>query len=178
MKFTVEIYQKYYPGWPLIEAEKDWYAVGQYKYGTDKVDEFFNRWNGKPLDYDHAFGNQCVDVMRAFVSEVHGLPPYTAIPYTGEAAKIFDNFKDNQYFTKILNEKTNIPVRGDIIFWGYYPFLYSSVGHVAIVDKADLYIVRSFDQNWPTKSYCHFQQHGSSKWFHGYRGCKGWLRRK
>ena len=133
---------------------------------------FFNKYNGKYLDYDKHYGSQCTDLMRQYVKEVDGFSPYVAIPTTGYAKNIFKNFVPNKYYEKILNKPNNIPRRGDIIFWsGYY-------GHVAIIDRADLYIVYSFDQNYPYKSPCRFVKHGTGTLFHGYRGCLGWLRKK
>lgn len=142
--------------------------------------EFINKYNGKYLDYDKAFGFQCTDVMRAYVKEVFGWNPYVAIPTTGNAKDIFNKFPDggNSYFQKIKNTPTGIPKVGDIIFWTTYPLLYGWAGHVAVVESADMYTIISFDQNYPTGQPCHFVRHGSSKYLHGYRGCLGWLRKK
>lgn len=130
--------------------------------------EFIAKYNGHYVDYDLHFGNQCVDLMRQYCSDVFGINGYTAIPSTGNAKDIFRNFKDNRYFTKILNTPTGVPRKGDIIFWTTYPFLYGSAGHVAIFDSGDVNNVISFDQNYSTGTPCHFQKHS-------YRGCLGWL---
>jgi len=142
------------------------------------IKEFFDKYNSKYVDYDKVYGYQCVDLMRQFVKEVYNLNPYVAIPTTGWAKNIFNNFKDNQYFKKVLNTPYDIPKRGDIVFWGYYPFLYGWGGHVGIFDSGDLYTIISFDQNYPTGQPCRFVRHGTSRWFHGYRGCLGWLTRR
>jgi len=139
--------------------------------------QFVDKYNGRYLDYDKAYGYQCVDVMRAYVKEVYGLNPYVAIPTTGYAKNIFNNFKTNKYFKKILNTPNGMPKQGDIIFWGYYPALYGWSGHVGLYNGGDLYTIISFDQNYPTGRHCQFVKHGYNKWLHGYRGCLGWLRR-
>jgi hypothetical protein len=77
--------------------------------------QFVDKYNGRYLDYDKAYGYQCVDVMRAYVKEVYGLNPYVAIPTTGYAKNIFNNFKTNKYFKKILNTPNGMPKQGDII---------------------------------------------------------------
>lgn len=130
--------------------------------------DFIYKWNQRFVDYDHAFGNQCVDLMRQYCQDVFGVNGYTAIPPRGNAKDIFKNFQNNQYFTKIYNTPTGIPKKGDIIFWTTYLFLYGWAGHVAIYDSGDLYNIISFDQNYPTGSPCHFQKHS-------YKGCLGWL---
>lgn len=142
--------------------------------------EFIWKWNGRFVDYDHAFGNQCVDLMRRYCYDVFGVNGYIAIPPTGNAINIFNNFPNsgNKYFSKVFNGPNNIPQKGDIVFFKWYPLLYGLAGHVEIVDQADLYYMVNFAQNWPTGSPCHFQKRGSSKLLHGYRGCVGWLHPK
>ena len=54
------------------------------------LQNFFNKYNCRYLDYDGAFGNQCVDVMRAYVKEVYGLNPYLTILPRGNAKNIFN----------------------------------------------------------------------------------------
>lgn len=136
--------------------------------------KFVSKWNGKPLDYDHAFSTQCTDVMRAFVNEVYKLNPYIAIPTTGSAKNIFYNFKDNKYFKKVLNTPNGIPKQGDILFFKtstWFPFLFGRDGHVCLVDKADLYNLQVFQQNYPTGRLCGF---GKFK----YKDVIGWLVKK
>jgi hypothetical protein len=121
---------------------------------------------------------QCMDLMRFYVKEVYGLDPYKVIPAAPTAKLCFQNFKENAYFSKVINGKYNIPKKGDIVFWGFYPTVTGWAGHVAIFDSGDLYTVISFDQNYPTGKPCLMVKHGSSKIFHGYRGVMGWLARK
>lgn len=137
--------------------------------------DFIWKWNTRYCDYDGVWGNQCTDLMRSYVKDVFGWNPYVAIPTTGNAINIFNNFRDNKYFKKVLNGPLNSPKKGDIVFYKYYPFLYGWVGHVEICDQADSYYMVNFSQNWPTGTPCHFVKRGSSKLLHGYRGCVGWL---
>lgn len=132
------------------------------------INDFYTKYNGHYIDWDGHYGYQCVDEMRAYIKEVFGWAPYTAVPTTGNAKDIFKNFVNNQYFTKVLNTPSGIPKKGDIIFFTTYLFLYGWAGHVAIYDSGDLYNIVSFDQNYVTGTPCHFQKHS-------YRGCLGWL---
>lgn len=137
--------------------------------------DFIWKWNGKYVDYDGALGNQCVDLMRQYCKDVFKVDGYVAIPPRGTAKSIFANFKDNQYFKKVLNGPNNTPKKGDIVFWGTYPMITGWAGHVAIVDNADLYSLIVFQQNYPTGAPCQFKKFGTSKILHGYRGVLGWL---
>lgn len=140
--------------------------------------QFIEKYNTKYTDFDNAYGYQCMDLMRKYVQEVHGLDPYSVIPAAPTAKACFQNFKENNFYKKILNGPNNIPQQGDIVFWGTYPGVTGFAGHVAIFELGDLYTIVSFDQNYPTGQPCRYVKHGSNKWFHGYRGVMGWLRRK
>jgi hypothetical protein len=137
--------------------------------------DFIWKYNNHFVDYDGHFGNQCVDLIRQYIKDVKGWDPYKAIPAGKDAITIFNNFRDNEYFKKILNSPNAIPKKGDIIFYKYYFGLYGWQGHVELCDQADLYYMVNFSQNWPTGYPTHFIKRGTSKWFHGYRGCVGWL---
>ena len=132
--------------------------------------EFINKWQGRYCDFDGAYGFQCVDLMRQYVKDVHGLATYTAIPTVGAAKDIYKNFRTNRYFYKIGNLPNNIPQKGDIMFFGYYPFIFGWAGHVGIVESASLYHVVLFNQNYPTGNPCGLRRFS-------YKGALGWFRR-
>jgi len=139
--------------------------------------DFIWKHNTKYCDYDGYYGNQCVDLIRFKIKEVDGFDPYTALPAGPTAIAIWNNFKTNKYYKKVFNNPASInhPVRGDIVFFKYYPFLYGTVGHVELCDQADGYFMVNFTQNWKTGTPCHFEKRGVNRWLHGYRGCVGWL---
>ena len=137
------------------------------------INEFFAKYNGKFVDYDGAFGTQCVDLMRQYCKDVLGVAGYVAIPQTGNAKDIFRNFPlgGNQYFSKVFNTPTNMPKKGDVLFFKtslWFPFLFGWAGHVGIVESADLYNLVLFNQNYPTGRYCEFRKFK-------YKDCQGWL---
>ena len=131
-------------------------------------DQFTSKYKGRFVDYDKAFGFQCVDLMRQYILDVFNWAPYVAVPTTGNAKNIFYNFKDNKYFRKVLNSPTNSPKKGDIVFFGTYLFLYGWSGHVALCESSDTMNLLLFEQNYPTGSPCKFGKHS-------YKGCLGWL---
>lgn len=142
--------------------------------------DFIWKSNTKYRDYDgfpkdNPF--QCVDLIRFKIKEVDGFDPYTALPAGKDAITIWNNFKTNKYYKKVFNDPKgdNHPRRGDIVFFKFYPGLYGLAGHVELNDQADPYFMVNFSQNWTTGKPCVFVKRGSSKFFHGYRGCVGWL---
>ena len=139
-------------------------------------DQFFGKYDQKPCDYDGSYGNQCVDLYRAFVKECKGFPQS---PPVGGAYEIWTTYL-TQYFDRIGNTTTNCPIKGDIVIWGQE---IGSFGHVAVCKDGTPNSFTSFDQNWPSQGYidsngnfhgtgvCHFQAHN-------YNGVLGWLREK
>ena len=136
------------------------------------IENFFNKWNSRFVDYDGKFGNQCMDLMRQYIKERFGTDAYKIIPPVNYAKNAFYNYpNETQYFKKILNGPTNSPAKGDIVFFKtslWWPWYYGIAGHVEIVSQADMYNMINFAQNWPTGSPCHFQKRK-------YKDCLGWL---
>lgn len=133
---------------------------------------FLDKYDGKYIDYDGKFGYQCVDLMRAYMAEVLGMKPYDVLPGAPGAKDIYNRYTGATPFTKIANGKVNYPHNGDIVFWGFYPFVTGINGHVGICvgDGASMWNFITFDQNYPTRTSCHRQ-------LHNYRGVMGWLRK-
>ena len=133
-------------------------------------DEFISKYSGRFVNYDGKYGYQCVDLIRQYCKEVIGVEGYTAIPQTGAAKSIFNNFPNagNKYFTKILNSPTNAPQKGDIVFWGTYLFVTGWAGHTGVCSESNVMNFISFDQNYPTGQPCKFVKHS-------YKGVLGWL---
>ncbi len=130
--------------------------------------DFMVKWQGKPVDFDGVFPNQCFDLAHQYVYDVLGLTNKTILAHPS-ACQIFDNFTETDYFDKIENTPTGIPLEGDIVVFkctSALPF-----GHVCIFVEGDANKFRSFDANWPTGSLPHIQEHT-----YGY--CAGWLHPK
>ena len=132
-------------------------------------EQFIAKYNGKYVDFDKRYGYQCVDLMRQYCEEVLNISGYTLPPVT-YAKQLFTNFPNagTTRFTKIYNKPTNSPKRGDIVIWGYYPFVTGWAGHVAICSNAWITGLITFDQNWGNPNFCRYVNHS-------YRGVMGWL---
>lgn len=140
------------------------------------LEEFIKKWDGKGIDYDKAYGNQCMDVMLQYVEEVCGLPGAPLGAYSA-----FDSFsKGNSHFDKFTYSYSGPrPQAGDIIYWDK---TVGGYGHVAICLSADSTTLTTFDQNWPVEGYYdngNFIGTGKAhKQEHDYTGVAGWLRLK
>lgn len=134
-------------------------------------DEFKTKWNGKGIDFDGAYGDQCMDLMHQYCVEVLGITDGRVL--AAPAAKDVWNTpvfgKDK--FEAIPNSPTGVPQKGDIVLFGTEIGQY---GHVAIVQSATLDKVTSFDQNWNGHQYCETITHS----YGGSQGILGWLRFK
>lgn len=130
--------------------------------------EFINRYNGKYVDTDGAYGGQCMDLMHQYCVEVLGIQDLSilAAPSAQAVWNTFSTVKGHELFEKIENTPTGVPQEGDIMFWINLPY-----GHVAIFHDGDANKFKSFDQNYPTGSPCHIQDHT-------YANVGGWLRFK
>lgn len=125
------------------------------------LEEFIKKWDGKTLDWDGAYGGQCVDLYRQYVQEVLNFPQS---PGVVGAKDIWDSYLKDR-FERIENSPTGIPSKGDIVIWG---IKYGKFGHVGVFVEGDAKKFSSFDQNDPVGTKCHLQPHT-------YTGVLGWL---
>ncbi len=133
-----------------------------------KFQDFLTKWNGKPVDTDNAYGAQCMDLMHQYCVEVLGL---SQADLAADPAKLvylnFPTITGHAFFEQIPNSPSAVPQEGDIVFWD------GTYGHVAIFIEGDTNSFRSFDQNYPTGSPCHVQNHNYDT-----PKVLGWLRYK
>jgi hypothetical protein len=123
--------------------------------------EFFAAYDGKGVDFDGYYGDQCVDLAQFYERDVIGGPPFT-----GNACDIWTTYPQS-YYTEVTNTPTNVPILGDVLIWS--GALNGGYGHIAIFSRGDALDFMSFDQNWPEGSPCHFQEHDYSYvlgWLH------------
>jgi hypothetical protein len=130
--------------------------------------QFLEQYNGKYIDFDGAYGAQCMDLMHQYCVEVLGITDHTVLA-AACARDVYNNFQTvsgHDLFDQIGNTPSGVPQEGDIMFWGNAPY-----GHVAVFISGDTNSFQSFDQNFPTGSPCHTQNHT-------YANVLGWLRFK
>lgn len=129
--------------------------------------QFRDKYNGKFVDFDGRYGNQCVDLARQYMKEVLGLDPYKVLPAASYAKQLYWNYSKGP-LTKIANGPKNSPKPGSIVFWNTYPLVTGIAGHVGIVESADANSLIVFSQNYPTGSACSLRKFS-------YKGIMGWL---
>lgn len=131
--------------------------------------QFIETFNGKYIDFDGAYGAQCMDLAHYYCVQVLGLtdPRILAAPSSRDVYLNFLTVTGHEYFDKIDNTPTGVPKEGDIVYWTNAPY-----GHVAVFVEGNSNSFRSFDQNFPTGSPCHIQNHTT------YANVIGWLRCK
>lgn len=111
------------------------------------LDEFIKKYEQKQIDYDKAFGAQCVDLFRQYSKEVLRIPQHTGAV---EGAKdLYLNFDKMPLMEKYF-QKVYTPQKGDIvIFDGNETNKY---GHVAIVLYATNKTIITFEQDGYSQS--------------------------
>lgn len=94
------------------------------------LDQFVTKYCGKKVDYDGAYGAQCVDLFRQYCKDVLNTPHTGAVD---GAKELFEKYPDlpieKKYFTRLA--KRAAPSYGDVAVWGATPA--NKFGHVAIV---------------------------------------------
>lgn len=135
--------------------------------------QFKAKHDGKFIEYNNdPYKNQCMDMLYLYLKDVCGIDPR---PYQGwgSAINLWNAAKNgkikdfSKHFRLVKNGATNHPSKGNPIFWGFYLGVTGFAGHVAIDDASTSMTVASYDQNFPTKSPCHYQKHS-------YKGVQGW----
>ena len=111
---------------------------------------------GKFLDYDGAYGAQCVDLI-AYYYKYLGQSKYVK----GNGCDYVSNALPDGWI-RIKNTADFVPEPGDIAVWGTE---LSAYGHVAIILSADVHSFVSMDQNWPRGSACKRVTHNYYKFW-------------
>lgn len=135
-----------------------------------KFKDFLNQYNGKFVEVvDPSSKYQCFDLADAWLDFL-GIPKDSIAHYY--AYQIYTDATDRtrQFFDLIPNTPDGVPQVGDVVIFGKQVGI---AGHVCIRSngQGDANAFESFDQNWPTGSPAHLQQHN-------YVGVLGWLRPK
>ena len=97
---------------------------------------------GKYLDYDGAYGCQCVDLIAYYYKYLGNTTP------GGNGCDYSSNSLPSGW-TRIQNTPTFVPEPGDIVVWTNGGW---KNGHVAIFLSGDTHSFNSIDQNWPQGS--------------------------
>lgn len=94
-----------------------------------KLDEFINKYIKTKVDFDGAFGAQCVDLFRQYCKDVLNIPHTGAVESAKDLFLKYDDLPlEKKYFKKY---SINCPEPADVIIWGQTKT--NKYGHVAIV---------------------------------------------
>lgn len=112
-----------------------------------KLNEFINNYINTKVDFDGAFGAQCVDLFRQYCKDVLN------IPHTGSVEGAKDLYckweklpLEKKYFRKIPIDNLKEIIYGDVIIWDSTQS--NKYGHVAIaLAKIDIKNILVFEQN-------------------------------
>ena len=116
------------------------------------LSQFLTKYCGKKVDFDAAYGAQCVDLFRQYCSDVLNIPHTGAVD---GAKELYEKYADlpveKKYFTRLT--KKAVPEYGYVAVWGSTPT--NKFGHVAIViARINASTLLVFEQNG-------FQQDGA-----------------
>lgn len=115
-------------------------------------DDFINKYLGTKKDYDGVSGVQCVDFVKYYLNEVHGIKAGA----WGNARDYWLSFSSHPEltakFTKIKNTPDLVFERGDIVVWSGDISQSNDYGHIAVATgEGDTNTFYSYDQNWSAK---------------------------
>ena len=130
--------------------------------------EFVRQWNGKGIDFDGVYGNQCVDLAKQYLKDCFGIQAGA----WGNACAYWTNTNPAilARFDKVANGATNIPKQGDIVVYRCDTPGSGGAGHIEIFDRksgAGRFV--AFSQNWGGQ-YAHMVEHADN-----YKYVLGWL---
>ncbi len=114
------------------------------------MNEWVNKYLGKGVDYDGAYGVQCVDLVKSFVKNVLGVKPQSI----GNAIEYYNKRNSSSYLTKNFNwigyKKGFVPQKGDICVFKTK----SGLGHVSVASgQGNSSCFYSYDENYPTGNH-------------------------
>lgn len=95
------------------------------------LEEFVNKYNGKKVDFDGAFGAQCVDLFRQYNKDVWGNPHTGAVDGAKDLFLNYDKLPVEKKLLDIVPANTNRIIYGDVAVWNATEV--NKYGHVAIV---------------------------------------------
>lgn len=93
--------------------------------------EFIIKYNGKKVDFDGAFGAQCVDLFRQYNKDVWGNPHTGAVDSAKDLVIKYSELEGEKKFLNLVPVNTNFVFPGDVAVWGETSK--NEHGHVAIV---------------------------------------------
>jgi hypothetical protein len=115
-----------------------------------KMNDWVKKYLGTGIDYDGAYGVQCVDLAKHFIKNVLGVEPESI----GNAIEYYNKRKTSSYLTDnfkwIDNTDTFVPAKGDLCVFTSK----SGNGHISVASgEGTTSYFYSYDQNYPTGNH-------------------------
>ena len=130
--------------------------------------EFAAKYTGQKVDYDKAYGPQCVDLFRQYCADVIGCPHTGAVEGAKDLWFRFSETEEKKYFDRF---NTWFIQPGDVAIWDATAT--NKYGHVAIVLLAD-----NKTKQLLVMEQDGFKKDGTKLAVRGYENLIGVLRRK
>lgn len=110
-------------------------------------EEFYNKYKGQVVDFDGAFGGQCVDLARQYFKDVWQVPQQ---PEGCNGARDFFVNRDarpvqNKYMDCVVFDGSVAPPAGSVVIFDKTDT--NQYGHIAICMKADYKGMIVFEQD-------------------------------
>ncbi|MCR5835216.1 MAG: bacterial Ig-like domain-containing protein [Lachnospiraceae bacterium] len=121
------------------------YTMKVYAKTETDVKNWMTSAIGRALDYDNAYGVQCVDFFNYYLRDVWGISNPISMYPVNSAYQIFDRAAPSGW--QKISGNSNFKV-GDIVIWGT---ALGTHGHVALVYSADSNGVTVIHENWGKK---------------------------
>lgn len=93
--------------------------------------QFVDKYLGTKVDFDGAFGAQCVDLFRQFNSEVFGFPRTEGVEGAKDLYELYGKLPEEKKYYEQIRKEGTIPLEGDFVIFGKTAT--NKFGHVAIV---------------------------------------------
>lgn len=111
------------------------------------MDKWVEKNLGKGIDYDGAYGVQCVDLAKHFIKNVLGIEPHSI----GNAIEYYRKRESSKYLTTNFNWISNtpdfVPQKGDLCVFTSK----SGHGHISVATgEGTTSYFYSYDQNYPS----------------------------
>lgn len=131
--------------------------------------QFVDTYYGTKIDFDSAFGAQCVDLFRQFNKDVFGFPHTGGVDGAKDLWELYGKLPEEKKYYEQIKKEGTIPIEGDAVIFGSTPT--NKYGHVAVVLWASRKIMVVVEQNG-------ISQDGTKVTVRDYSNVLGFLRRR
>lgn len=136
---------------------------------------FKNKYNWKVVNYDWAYGFQCVDLIRQYIKERNREQPLPLGPLWCKYFAISPYYYfDIEEYVWVKNTITNKPAQWDIVIFSK-PY---TTGHIALVDSANYLSLTVLEQNAWTGTWDWLWANRIKLWTYSYYNVMWWFRKR